>query len=99
MLGYDMRKDGKKRHFFGSHPRGLERESNYRHFIECYKTIDPARYGLTIVNCSPGSALRHFPCADLAQALQKKTPAGAGENATEGKPAKGINQFFLTGGV
>lgn len=69
LLGYDMGfSDEAKRHWFGNHPAGLHRASNYgkfiRHFERAAKVIET-----DIINCSRKSALRCFPQASLRDVL------------------------------
>lgn len=76
LLGYDMQKHAGKSHFFGDHPPGLVQDSPYRQFIKAFDTIDPADYGMEIINCTPGSALKRFPAVTLDAALcQNDKPA------------------------
>ena len=73
LLGYDMRMDGEKRHFFGAHPPGLEVASNYQNFIARFQTIRPEDYGLEIWNCTRSTALQHFPVMDLDKVVERLT--------------------------
>lgn len=83
LIGWDMRFPGKvnqqtytkDRHFHG------ETELTKKHWprtgpngeltglIEEMKTINPSDYGIEIINCTPDSALTHFPMMDLDDAL------------------------------
>lgn len=65
LLGYDMKMDGDKRHWFGAHPAGMEVDSNYPSFIERFRTIEPAAYGMEIWNVTRSTALDCFPCFNL----------------------------------
>jgi len=65
LLGYDMMVDGKQRHWFGDHPQGLNVASNYTSFMNRFKTIRPAEYGLEILNATRRTALTCFPCHRL----------------------------------
>lgn len=69
LLGYDMRLVGGRRHFFGDHPPGLDRDSNYGAFCAAYDTIDEREYGIRIYNCTPGSALTRFEFRRLEDML------------------------------
>lgn len=64
---------GEKRHFFGSHPPGLEVASNYPNFISRFKTIRPQDYGIEIWNCTRDTALQHFPVYDLDEIVDRLT--------------------------
>ena len=65
LLGFDMMLDGKKRHWFGEHPKPMCMASNYVNFINHFKTIDPTKYGIEIWNLSRQTALTCFPCHSL----------------------------------
>lgn len=69
LLGYDMKPAADRAHWFGEHPNRIR--SNYRAWLTNYQTIAdqlPA-LGLTVINATPGSALRCFPLQPLEQAL------------------------------
>jgi len=70
LLGYDMQvaADGRD-HFFGSHPDGAV--SPYQQMIEAFASIvQPLKdAGVSVVNCTPGSALKCFPMARLQDVL------------------------------
>lgn len=77
LVGFDMWATGGKRHFFGDHPDRLHNEKSadeltryfggfLREFDGAARTMPP---GVTIINCTPGSALRCFPSRDLATEL------------------------------
>jgi len=61
LLGFDLMMDGKKRHFFGDHPPGLNRASNYVDFCKYFSTIKPEKYGIEIWNATRTTALNCFP--------------------------------------
>ena len=65
LLGYDMMMDGDRRHFFGDHPEGLNVASNYNNFINRFKTINPADYGIEIWNVTRRTAMTCFPIYSL----------------------------------
>lgn len=72
LLGYDMgRRPGEPSHFFGDHPKTLQRNAPYAAFAENFVSlVDPlAALGITVINCSRRTALTCFPQASLAQAL------------------------------
>lgn len=68
LIGYDLRGS----HFFGEyrHPTLARNERRFDKWIEAFETIDPAKYGIEIINCTPASALRCFPTMDLDDGLQ-----------------------------
>jgi hypothetical protein len=70
LVGFDMREVNGKRHFFGDHPPGFTRVSDYRQFISAFEEAAKAMPdGVEIVNATPGSALECFPMAELSEAL------------------------------
>lgn len=69
LLGFDMQKEGGKRHWFGAHPGTMEVDSNYQMFIKRFESINPADYGIEIVNATRRTALNHFPQMSLEDAL------------------------------
>ena len=71
LLGYDCRGGG--RHWFGEQPHPAMRcESPYENWKDEYESIavQTSALDLTIVNCTPGSAIDCFPRADLAETLE-----------------------------
>ena len=88
LLGWDMRYEGKvdrytydKRHYFGEDaltekhwPINVAHDGTMDGFIKPVLTINPADYGIEIINCTPNSALTHFPMMDLDEALEKYAP-------------------------
>lgn len=65
LLGYDMKTQGDKRHWFGAHPGNMEVASCYESFRKCIGTIVPSQYGLEIWNLTRDTALDCFPCYDF----------------------------------
>lgn len=67
LLGYDMGHTGKK-HWFGEHPKALQRGSNYtgwvKHFIRASSEIP-----VPVVNCSRETAIPCFPRKQLREVL------------------------------
>lgn len=61
LLGYDLGPSGGRSHFFGDHPKKIHISSPYAAFIKQFQTIDPARYGVEIINVSRTTNLHHFP--------------------------------------
>lgn len=69
LVGFDMSARGKS-HFFGEHPEGLIRNSNYERFVPQFeRAARRLPSDIEIINCTPGSALRCFPMMDLEDAL------------------------------
>lgn len=61
LLGFDMGRTGGRSHFFGDHPPKIHIGSPYEAFIKAFQTIDPARYGVEIINVTRETNLHHFP--------------------------------------
>jgi hypothetical protein len=71
LLGYDMSAWGGPAHFFGDHPKELNAHRSYEQYAGGFNTIDPASYGLEIINCTRRTRLVAFPRATLEDALCK----------------------------
>lgn len=71
LLGYDMQLTNGQRHWFGDHRDNLPNTSEYGAQIKHFQTINPAEYGIEIVNCSRATALKHFPRMTIEAALAK----------------------------
>ena len=77
LVGFDMAyRAGKPRHHFGEYPlemqhwtRNLGPNGELVGLIKEYETINPSDYGIEIYNCTPDSALTHFPFMDLEEAI------------------------------
>jgi hypothetical protein len=70
MVGFDMRHHKGKHHFFGNHPAPLHNPTNYQRFIGAFeKASKRMPEGVTILNATPGSALKCFPMVTLDEAL------------------------------
>ena len=68
LVGFDMREVEGKRHFFGQHPIGLGRASDYRLFVRNFTEAAIALpKSVEIYNCTPGSALRCFPARAVGE--------------------------------
>ena len=70
LIGYDATRSGD--HFFGRHPTpDMDINSNYPAWMKNYAELaaGATRYGLTIINCTPGSAIPYFPRRDLQEIL------------------------------
>lgn len=70
LVGFDMRGS----HFFGDHPAPLHNvdDRKFTRFLREFERASPPQ-GVGIINCTPDSALRCYPMADLEQALKGKT--------------------------
>lgn len=73
LIGWDMRfpTDG-KRHYFGEYPESMQHwtknigeNGEILGLIKEMETINPSDYGIEIINCTPNSALTHFPMDKL----------------------------------
>jgi hypothetical protein len=90
LLGYDMSLDGKRKHFFGDHPRaGLP--SPYPSFLKLFPTLlEPLRAcGVDVINCTRRTALATFPRRSLEAALEA-VGASAFSTSDEGAKPEGI---------
>jgi hypothetical protein len=68
LVGFDMSyKD--KGHFFGDHPEGLFRQTEYEKFIRHFDKAAELLEGVTIINATPGSAMHSFPMMSLEEAI------------------------------
>lgn len=75
LAGFDMRLGpGGKRHFFGEHPNGVGKPSDYSKFAPAFADlVAPLRArDIAVLNATPGSALTVFPSADLPAVLARK---------------------------
>jgi hypothetical protein len=72
LLGYDMQWTGGKSHHHGDHPEHLQhRMPGFHRWLRYFDAIqkDLVRLGVTVYNCTPGSALTSFRMADLEDML------------------------------
>lgn len=73
LCGFDLSAK-KGAHWFGTHGSGLVNTApeTYARFIRRFEELQPllAARGVEVVNCTPGSALKCFPAADLADMLE-----------------------------
>lgn len=70
LVGFDMTASNGGPHFFGDHPKGLTRNSNYERFIPAFnRAAKMLPLNIEIINCTSNSALRCFPKMDLIDAL------------------------------
>ena len=89
LVGADMRVVDGRRHFFGDHPAPLSNRVDYSRFVPQFEraaALLPAH--VSIVNATPGSALRCFPIVDL-----NSTPAAFSLFATGVWAAAGAGAF------
>lgn len=72
LLGFDMKAQKERTHFFGKHPAQLERPHPYKQWIKNFTALaaDLSARGIEVINCTPGSALKCFPKMELADVLQ-----------------------------
>jgi len=74
LVGWDM-KYGEKRHYFGEYPPPLLHfpktgpNGEMTGLIKEMETIKPEIYGIEIINCTPGSAMKCFPFGRLEDYL------------------------------
>lgn len=67
LLGYDMQAKDKK-HFFGDHPSGLDRQSEYERWVKKMHEAAPL-ITAKVINCSRESAIKCFPRMPLSEAI------------------------------
>ena len=65
LLGYDMRMDGNRRHWFNDRPEKLNVKSDYNAFITQFNRIDAKKHGIEILNASRRTSLTCFPLVNL----------------------------------
>lgn len=77
LCGFDMGGG----HWHGDHPKPLRNTPppTYARWIERFKTLAPelAQRGIAVVNCTPKSALRCFPMANLKDELESRAVPAA----------------------
>lgn len=71
LVGYDMKTDRGKMHFFGNHPGKLHVRHDFSTFIEHFEGVREAAQalGVEILNCTPDSALHWFKRARLEDVI------------------------------
>lgn len=72
LLGFDFKSgQGGQQHWFPNSARKAITHHNYPAWLQAAQTLPPAlaRAGVTVLNCSPGSALSCFPRSTIAQTL------------------------------
>ena len=71
LLGVDLHERSGK-HFFGEHPPPLQRNSPFKTMIRAFETaaaqLETMR--VTVINCSPDSALKCFPVMRVSDAVR-----------------------------
>ena len=72
LLGYDMKVQGKKNHWFGKHPESLRNQFNYEKWRKNYKflAMDLEKEGVDVVNCSRSTAITYFRQGKLTEELK-----------------------------
>lgn len=77
LAGFDMREIGGRRHFFGEHEAPLRRGSNFAKWIANFAKAAEMLWHPrpTIINATPGSALKCFPMMSLTDALSERLAA------------------------
>lgn len=68
LVGFDMRHIEGKSHFFGDHPSDLFQRNEYESFVKKFDKA-PAPDGTTIINATPGSALKCYQIMGLHDAI------------------------------
>jgi len=68
LVGFDYGFEDKS-HFFGDHPNNL-RQAPKSAYAEMAKAYDKVEAGVEILNATPKSALKRFPCVSLDEALR-----------------------------
>lgn len=66
LAGFDMQRTGGQQHFFGDHPEPLTNVCAFDGFVYAFTNASremPA--GVTIIQCTPTTALRCFPMGEL----------------------------------
>jgi hypothetical protein len=59
LLGYDMQLTNGKKHYFGNHPADLDKDSNYKNWIQNFKKAAP-HIPVPVINCTRQTALDCF---------------------------------------
>lgn len=72
LCGFDMREIDGKRHWFGDHPKGLNKEQPFGLWLSLFNMLvsHANARGVEIVNCTPKSALHCFKKQRLEEALE-----------------------------
>lgn len=67
-------------HFFGRHPPGLLQNSDFSRFVPNFEYAARHLRGVTVINATPGSALKCFPMMDLPDALSHSPSDRSSDN-------------------
>jgi hypothetical protein len=72
LLGFDMKAQGKKKHWHGDHPGRLNHPLPYASWIQAFETMarDLRAENVEVLNATPGSALKCFTQVSLDECLQ-----------------------------
>ena len=67
LFGFDMREVNKRRHYFGNHPAPCNSKGRFHQWIRNMQQLAMhlRKRGVTVVNCTPGSALTGLPVSTL----------------------------------
>lgn len=71
LLGFDMQRTNKLRHWFGNHPAPLHKESNYDKWRELMDKAAKhyAKVGVDVINCSRQTALTEYRRSIITEEL------------------------------
>lgn len=71
LLGYDMQVTDAKRHWFGEHPKELNRGSNYREWVQHFHKAAPfiSKDSIKVLNASRSTAIGCFERVTIQEAL------------------------------
>lgn len=72
LVGYDYSDKGAREHFFGPHPKHMDKSSNTTSWLECLKdlTTELSKRRVQVVNATLTSNITWLPRPDLATALR-----------------------------
>lgn len=92
LVGFDMRHVHGQAHFFGDHPRELRTSTDdaYRSFVPRFeRAAKKLPKHISIVNATPGSALKCFPMLSLDEATAERDDGCVSSDRTELQPSAG----------
>lgn len=71
LLGFDCKPDGKKEHWHGDHPHGMNAKNPYNAWVKNFEALaaDLNQEGCEVINATPFSAIEVFPKMDWQEAL------------------------------
>lgn len=87
LVGFDSRHVDGKTHFFGDHPKGIHTTSNdgYAQHVQHFnRAAICLPNGVTIINATPGSAIKCFPMMSLEDACREAIPGANGSLHRDG---------------